>query len=95
MGDEAEEQTGCQAGYERRGMVGSRSRAHRCLTISADSRKLDDMARRLDDMGRRIEFMAEICDNALDKKLSLEEHHKKYQEICNKYTDLTGRPIEE
>ena len=43
----------------------------------------------LDDMGRRIEFMAEICDNALDNKLSPEQHEKKFKEILNKYAELT------
>ena len=35
--------------------------------------KWNHMIRRLDDMGRRMVFMAEICDNALDKKSSFEE----------------------
>lgn len=54
------------------------------------------MARRLDEMGRRIEFMAEICDNALDNKLTLKERQEKYQEIQIKYKDISsGKPNEE
>lgn len=33
----------------------------------------------------RLEFMGEICDNALDNNLSLEESRKKFEEIKAKY----------
>ena len=54
--------------------------------------ELDEMARRLDVMGCRIEFLAEICDNALDNKSSLEEQKQRFHEICARYEDLsTGK----
>jgi hypothetical protein len=36
---------------------------------------------------RKLEFMGEICDNALDCKLSIEERHTKFEAIKEKYAD--------